>query len=38
VGGLALIIAVAFSLHIRRIEYSVIGLTGLLFLMAAVVA
>jgi len=36
--GLALIMAVAIFLHARRKEYSAIGLTGLLFLMAAFVA
>ena len=36
--GLALIMAVAISLHARRKEYSAIGVTGLLFLMAAFVA
>ncbi len=36
--GLALIMAVAVSLHVRRKEYSAIALTGLLFLMAAFVA
>ena len=35
---LALIMAVAISLHARRKEYSAIGVTGLLFLMAAFVA
>ena len=36
--GLALIMVLAISLHARRKEYSAIGLTGLLFLMAAFVA
>lgn len=36
--GLALIMAVAISLHVRRKEYPAIGLTGLLFLMAVFVA
>ena len=36
--GLALIMAVAIFLHARRKEYSAIGLTALLFLMAAFVA
>ncbi len=36
--GLAVIMAIAISLHVRRKEYSAIGLTGLLFLMAAFVA
>ena len=36
--GLALIMAVAISLHVRRKESSAIALTGLLFLMAAFVA
>jgi hypothetical protein len=30
--------AVAISLHVRRNEYSAIGLTGLLFLMVAIMA
>jgi uncharacterized membrane protein YphA (DoxX/SURF4 family) len=36
--GLALIMAVAISLHVRRKESSAVALTGLLFLMAAFVA
>ena len=36
--GLALIMAVAIFLHARRKEYSAIGVTGLLFLLAAFVA
>jgi len=36
--GLALIMAVAISFHARRKEYSAIGVTGLLFLLAAFVA
>ena len=36
--GLALIMAVAITLHVRRKESRAIGVTGLLFLMAAFVA
>jgi uncharacterized membrane protein YphA (DoxX/SURF4 family) len=36
--GLAVIMVIAMSLHTRRKEYSAIGFTGLLFLMAAFVA
>lgn len=36
--GLALIMVVAISLHVRRKEHSAVGMTGLLFLMAALVA
>lgn len=36
--GLALIMAIAISFHVRRKESSAIGLTALLFLMAAFVA
>ena len=36
--GLALIMAVAISLHVRRKESSAVGLTGLLLLLAAFVA
>lgn len=36
--GLAVVMAVAMSLHVRRKEYSAVAMTGLLFLLAVFVA